>query len=189
MTEDTQGDTEFDIAARRILQDLPVPVLAPVHPPRRDFLRRGLALAMGLATVGTGAWVATSYAATPRIVRLALDHGAEEEMLRGVLVPDMAPVLRALSLPPDRAFPGILQLCKDCMVGPYPAWHLNAFMDNLGAVQVFVFRSPVPDAHGRGWWFGQHWRFLPVAGPAPLLLLSRRALALDAMAAGLPPPA
>lgn len=188
MIEDRPGDAAFDTAARRILRDLPVPALAPVQPPRRDFLRQGLALAMGLATLGSGAWVATSYAATPRIVRLAAAHGAEEEMLHGVLVPDMAPVLRALALPPDQAFPGILQLCKDCEIGPYPAWHLNAYMDNLGPVQIFVFRGPVPDARGQGWWFGQYWQFVPASGPLPVLLLSRRRAAMAAMAARLPHP-
>lgn len=187
MTHDREDDEHFDSAARRILRSLPLPASAPL-PPRRSFLRRGLAAAVGLATLGASGWMAASYAATPRIVRLSAAHGAEEETLHGVLVPDMAPVLQALSLPAGQAFPGILQLCKDCALGPYPAWHLNAFMDNLGTVQVFVFRTQVPDASGQGWWFGQHWRFLQAVDRFPVLLLSRRRPALEAMAASLPRP-
>jgi hypothetical protein len=185
MADERKDDDGFDSEARRILRNLPVPEFAPVRPARRDFLRRGLAVAAGLATLGATGWVTASYAATPRIVRLSAAHGAEEETLRGVLVPDMAPVLQALSLPAGQAFPGILQLCKNCAIGPYPAWHIDAFLDDLGTVQVFVFRAPVPDASGQGWWFGQHWRFLPGAERFPVLLLAHRQRALAEMAARL----
>ena len=188
MTGDRMDDEAFDAAARRILRDLPVPELGPIRPARRNFLRRGLAAAAGLVALGTLGWGTASYAATPRIVRLSAAHGTDEEGLRGVLVPDMAPVLRALALPAGQAFPGIVQLCKDCVVGPYPAWHLDAFLDNLGTVQVFVFRAPVPDASGQGWWWGQYWRFVPVGGRFPVLLLARRERALDEMAARLQHP-
>jgi len=182
---DDRNDDNFDSAVRHILRTLPVPEFAPVRASRRNFLRRGAAAAAGLATLGMTGWMATSYAATPRIVRLSIAHAEEERAIRGVLVPDMATVLRALSLPANRAFPGIVQLCKDCVVGPYTAWHLNAYMDNLGPVQVFVFRTPVPDASGQGSWFGQHWQFLQTADRFPLLLLSRRPKALEAMATSL----
>lgn len=188
MVEDRKDDDGFDSEARRILRSLPVPEFAPIRPARRDFLRRGLAVAAGLATLGAAGWVTASYAATPRIVRLSAAHGAAEATLRGVLVPDMAPVLQALSLPAGQRFPGILQLCKNCTIGPYPAWHIDAFMDNLGTVQVFVFRVPVPDASGHGWWLGQHWRFLPASGRFPVLLLADHEPALEAMAARLRQP-
>ena len=185
MNDDRKDDDDFDMAARHILRTLPVPELAPVRASRRHFLRRGVAAAAGLATLGMTGWMTASYAATPRIVRLSVEHAEEEETVRGVLVPDMKPVLQALSLPANKSIPGIVQMCKDCTVGPYTAWHLSAFMDNLGMVQVLVFRTPVPDASGQGSWFGQHWQFLQIADRFPVLLLSRRPLALEAMATSL----
>lgn len=186
MIPDRQDDDAFDAAARRILRGLPVEKLADTRPPRRRFFERVVA-GMGLAALGTTAGAVASYAATPRIVRLSASHGREEERLRGMLVPEMAPVLRALSLPVEKPFPGIVQLCKDCMVDAYPAWHIDAFMDNLGFVQVFVFRAPIPDASGEGWWLGQHWRFLPDTTRFPTLLLSQRRPAMDALVARLRP--
>jgi hypothetical protein len=174
------NDDEFDAAARRILRGLPVPASVPVHLPRRRFLRRGLA-ALGLAAVGTTAWVTASYAAMPRLVKLSARHVAEEAMLRGVLVSDLTPVHQALSWPVGAALPGIVQMCKDCAIGPYPAWHLQVFMDNLGMVQLIAFRAPIPDAAGQGSWLDQHWRFLPAA-QGPLLLLSPHRAALDLLA-------
>jgi hypothetical protein len=176
MSNRYEDDDAFDADMRRALSDLPVPEGELAHLPRRDFLRAGMAAA-GLATLAAAGWAGLAYETTPTLVRLAFAHANEESGLRGLLVPDMAGVRLALGKP----LPGVLQLCKDCVVDGYAAWHLNSYLDNLGYVHVFAFRGAVPALTGQGHWLGGYWHFLAGAHGAPILVLSRHLAAVDAV--------
>ena len=169
-------DGIFDAAMRECLNSLPMPEGELVQLPRREFLRVGMVLA-GLATLGVGGELGREYLAVPALVRLAFAHAAEESDLRGVLVPDLAAVQLALGKP----LPGVLQLCKDCTVDGYQAWHLNSYLDNLGYVQVFAFRGAVPAVIGKGHWLRGYWQLLAGAQGAPVLVLSRHSAAVKAV--------
>lgn len=180
MSTGQHDDEAFDAAIRTTLRSLPVPDPASVHLPRRNFLRAGIAAAAGLITLGAGGAVSLSYAETPRFVRAAFAHTAEESALRGVLVPDLPDALAALDLPPDKSLPGVLQLCKSCEVDGYPAWHLMVFLDKLGYVDIFAFRSQLP-LHGQGHWLRGQWTILSERRAYPLLVISKNAEAMSAV--------
>lgn len=171
------GDDEaFDATMRRTLSSLPVPEGELAQLPRRDFLRMSMA-AMGLATLGVASWVGQEYLNTPMLARQAFAHVEEESGLRGILVPDMAAVQMALGKP----LPGVLQLCKDCTVGGYAAWHLNSYLDNLGYVQVLAFRGQAPSITGHGHWLQGYWHFLKGEEGSLILVLSRHLAAVKAV--------
>lgn len=176
MSNRYEDDDAFDAAMRHTLSSLPAPEGELAHLPRREFLRTS-AVAAGLAAFGVAGWMGVTYETTPALVRLAFAHADEESGLRGVLVPDMATVQLALG----RSLPGVLQLCKDCTVDGYAAWHLNSYLDNLGYVHVFAFRGAVPALTGRGRWLRGYWQALAGEQGAPLLVLSHQLAAVDAV--------
>lgn len=170
-----EDDELFDARARAILRGLPV-AEAPVALPRRLFLRQGLALAAGLSAVSVGAWIGLMYADTPPLIRAAFRHVEEEAYVRGILVADLARVKQALGLAPGAAFPGSLQLCKDCVVAGLPAWHLNFYVEDAGYIHVLAFRQPLPSLPASGHALSGYWQVM--AGKSPLLLLSKSSKAL-----------
>lgn len=176
MKDRYDDDAEFDQAMRQQLNSLPVPHTAMVVAPRRAFLRMGIA-AMGLASVSMAGWLAWQYEETPELVRLAFAHAKDEAGLRGVLVTDLATVQLALGNP----VPGVLQLCKNCKVGGYQAWHLNSYLDDVGYVQVFLFRGLVSKMNSRGRWLNGHWQWLNGKQGFLTLVLSDQLVAVESV--------
>lgn len=177
----TPADDEFDTRMRALLRSLPINENAPLPLPRRRFLRAGAAV-VGAAFLACGAGgLGLAYADTPPLVRAALAHVHEESELRGDLSP-LAPVRQALGLGPNAPFPGVLQLCKRCVVDGRLAWHVSVFLDGLGYVQIIVFRQPVDIAAGRGWWLGKRWLVYAAPHRNTLILLSPSAAALQKVA-------
>ena len=172
---DHDDDELFDARMRAILRGLPV-AEAPLAMPRRHFLRQGLALAAGLSAVSVGAWIGWQYADTPPLIRAAFRHMEEEAYVRGVLVADLAQVKQSIGLSPGAAFPGSLQLCKDCVVAGLPAWHLNFYVEDAGYVHLLAFRRPIPPLPAGGHGLPGYWRVL--AEKTPILLLSKNSHAL-----------
>lgn len=179
MKPDYPEDADFDRRMRRILAEMPTPAQPVANPARRAFLARTGTLAAGAAALGIAGSAAWQYGHTPRLVRLAFAHVAEESQLRGILVPNPALATASLALPPGRHLPGVLQLCKSCVVDSYPAWHFSVFLDSLGYVQILAFRKPIPLTPSSGNWWGSHWRYLTSGPGTPTLLLARSESALD----------
>ena len=177
----TPADDEFDAPMRTLLHSLPVDESAPLALPRRRFLRAGATVAGAAFLICGAGGLGLAYADTPPLVRAALAHVRDESGLRGDLVP-LAPVRQALGLGPNAPFPGVLQLCKRCVVDGQPSWHVSVFLDGLGYVQIIAFRQPVDIADGHGWWLGERWRVYAAPHRNTLILLSPNAAALQKVA-------
>lgn len=182
-------DDPFDARMRTLLRELPLPeqplTLSAPPLPRRAFLRQGLGWTAGLAILSLGGLLGRDYLHTPPLVLAAIRHVDEETGLRGMLVPDPAPVRAALGLPAAAPWPGILQLCKSCRVDGHRAWHLSLFQERLGYVQVLIFQHILPHAADQGRWLRHHWRFTAAPSGRSMLLLSRHPLALARVQAAL----
>ncbi|MBI1423349.1 MAG: hypothetical protein GC149_07780 [Gammaproteobacteria bacterium] len=176
MTRQSDNDDEFDTGMRHLLRRLPVPEDDYVNLPRRSFLQLG-AVAMGLTALGASGWYTQQYLSAPPFVRHAFAHVEEESGLRGVLVPDLQRVKATIGKP----LPGVMQLCKDCVVDGYRAWHLVNFLDNLGYVSVLVFRGSAPSLSGSGHWLRGYWQFLAAEQNRRMLVLSPERQALNAV--------
>ena len=174
MTGPNANDDEFDARMRAVLRTLPVPNDAYVSLPRRSFLQLGIGV-LSLTALGAAGWYTQQSLGTPPFVRHAFAHVSEESGLRGVLVPDL-PAVNALL---GRPLPGVLQLCKECVVDGYRVWHVLSYLDNLGYVSVLAFRGRAPSLSGAGHWLHGHWQVVRTQEDNPLLVLSPQQAALE----------
>lgn len=180
MKKDYSDNDEFDARLRRLLRDLPVPAEFAVAPPRRRFLRVGLAWAAGLAGVGiAGGWAMWRELSMPSLVRVAFAHAREEAEVRGIHVRDAAAAQAAFGIASQQAFPGALQLCKDCLLGDQSAWHVNLYLDDHGFVHLFALRDAPAVSVTEGRALEGYWRFFTSRSGFSVLALAENSQALS----------